>query len=141
MKKYLMIGVHHTVEFCFRERDGLLCGVTFPEELSDRNTIYLIDNLPHDYEELQTLAKKFSAVLREVPQDLSFEAFWDTYNYKVGNKARVKKLWQALPQQDRAACIVSLARYDQYLKLHPRMERAYPETYINQRRFENQFNS
>jgi len=68
--------------------------------------------------------------------DLSFEKFWTVYNNKVGNMARVKKKWNSLPELDRIMALGFVNRmrnfYDSKNIMFP-----YPETYLNQRRWEN----
>jgi hypothetical protein len=71
--------------------------------------------------------------------DLSFEKFWTTYNNKVGNIARVKKKWNSMPAIDRIMALGFVGRmrnyYDRQGIMFP-----YPETYLNQRRWENIIN-
>jgi len=73
----------------------------------------------------------------EVPVDLTFESFWAAYGNKVGNKTRAKKLWNLLDDDTRAAAYAGISRYNSYLAAHPAIEKCYPETYLNQRRWEN----
>ena len=70
--------------------------------------------------------------------DVSFEAFWNTYAYKVGNKSRVQKKWNLLPEKERILAIGAIARYKRFAE-SKRIERVYPETYIDQHRWENEF--
>jgi hypothetical protein len=139
MQKYLLIGSKITIEFGFRESDGLLCFMHLPENISDQQTLFVCFNCPADLQALEVLGEKTSSKIQAVPKDLSFETFWKEYNYKVGNKARSIKLWNQLSENDRAKCLLSIPRYDQFLAMRLRQEKAYPETYLNQRRFENQF--
>lgn len=77
--------------------------------------------------------------IKEISQiDTSFANFWDTYAYKVGNKARVQKKWNLLPEKERILAIGAIARYRRFAE-GKRIERVYPETYIDQRRWENEF--
>ncbi len=75
----------------------------------------------------------------EVPEDTSFTAFWNHYNYKVGNKFRAERLWNALTNTDKSTAMAAIKRYNQYLVNHPRIERLYPETWLNQKRWDNKF--
>ena len=70
--------------------------------------------------------------------DVSFEAFWNAYAYKVGNKSRVQKKWNLLPEKERILAIGAIARYKRFAE-SKRIERVYPETYLDQRRWENEF--
>lgn len=72
-------------------------------------------------------------------QDLSFVHFWTAYGYKVGNKATAEKKWNALKPEDRLLALQGIARQRRHSESH-RTDMPYPETYINQRRWENEFN-
>lgn len=120
---------------------GLLCAiewhnVTTVDDLTYSRQFAAL-KLNNFYTTMQT--HKHHAVFREVPADLSFAAFWNLYAYKVGNKARCEKLWKLLDSTDRIACLASLLRYKRYMLAHPNQELAYPETYLNQRRWENEY--
>lgn len=68
--------------------------------------------------------------------DLSFPVFWNHYNYKVGNKKRVEKRWNELDDQEKILALGYVRRYRRWC-LRKRIDFCYPETYINQRRWEN----
>jgi len=62
--------------------------------------------------------------IEQVPDDLSFEAFWEAYGYKVGNKDRAKKLWNLLTDPERAQALMACSKYKRYLSTKPTMEQA-----------------
>lgn len=98
-----------------------------------RNNIRLFD----DPVKLKSFFKTIKgAKVIEKPMDLSFETFWKTYNYKEGNKQRAIKLWGALTDVQRARALVGIRKYNDRLSQRPAQERAYPETYLSQRRWE-----
>lgn len=70
--------------------------------------------------------------------DVTFDAFWNEYAYKVGNKSRVMKKWNALKEPERLLAIGAIPRYKRFAD-SKKIERVYPETYIDQRRWENEF--
>lgn len=72
--------------------------------------------------------------------DLSFAYFWNTYAYKVGNKATVEKKWNALKPEDRLLALRGITLQRRHSESH-RTDMPYPQTYIDQRRWENEFNS
>lgn len=76
--------------------------------------------------------------VEKVAADLSFKAFWNTYAYKVGNKKRAEKLWAALTEPERAQAMAAAVNYKRWLSTRSQ-EQAYAETWLKQRRFENQF--
>ena len=70
--------------------------------------------------------------------DLSFARFWNTYGYKVGNRAAVEKKWTALKAEDRLLALQGAARQRRHSEQH-RTDMPYPQTYIDQRRWEGEF--
>lgn len=70
--------------------------------------------------------------------DVSFEAFWKLYGKKVGNKAGVEKKWGRLSWDERVMAMGCIGRMKRYYDKKG-IELPYPETYINQRRWENEF--
>lgn len=70
--------------------------------------------------------------------DYSFERFWGLYGYKVGNKPRVQKKWNALPEGERILALGAIPKYKRFAE-GKHIDLVYPETYIDQRRWENEF--
>jgi hypothetical protein len=70
-----------------------------------------------------------------IPPDLSFTRFWNRYNYKDGpSKSKAEAAWNKLNDTDKAQALLYIPRYENHLKLN-QVARAYPETYLNQRRW------
>ena len=110
----------------------------FDCETTDELWNFIFDNFPTRQEILQhPNFKNFQKI--EVPADLSFTAFWNSYNYKVGNKERARKLYELLDDNTRTLVLSGIKRYSSYLASRPNMEKAYAETFLNQRRWENSF--
>lgn len=84
-------------------------------------------------------SKTFNFQVQPVPLDLSFEKFWNTYNYKVGNKGKAQKLWKLLNQEDKIKALCRVTSYNYFLQINPNTEKIYPERYLSQRRFENEY--
>ena len=70
--------------------------------------------------------------------DYGFERFWGLYGYKVGNKARVMKKWNALSEGERILALGAIPRYKAFAS-SKHIDLVYPETYIDQRRWENEY--
>lgn len=60
------------------------------------------------------------------------------YGYKVGNKPRVQKKWNALPEGERILALGAIPKYKRFAE-GKHIDLVYPETYIDQRRWENEF--
>lgn len=92
--------------------------------------------IPAEFGEL--LGEK--CVVKDVTvSDLSFAVFWNSYAYKVGNKATVERKWNALKPEDRLLALQGIIRQRRHSEAK-HTDMPYPQTYIDQRRWENEFN-
>ena len=83
--------------------------------------------------------RKVGCAVRQIEATApTFELFWNAYGYKVGNKARVAKKWERLPEGERVLAMAAIPRYRRFAE-GKKIELVYPETYIDQRRWENEF--
>ena len=77
--------------------------------------------------------KRFTFI--EMEQDLSFGAFWEAYNYKVGKKKQAENIWKNMSKENRALAISYIKTYNSRL-IESNVNKAYPTTYLNQRYYE-----
>lgn len=137
MRKYVLTSPDFTGELIFGyNSEGVLVYFENKADLQDAHWQYLSKNMPFVDTELAGIVKK--GKLTEIT-DLSFARFWAAYNNKVGNKKRAEKLWVALQENERIAVLEHLPKYNYYLKTHQGLMKAYPETFLNQRRWENEY--
>lgn len=123
-----------------------LVNVRFNTEATEEMKRILLDEAPVGIcyrageipQEMQKWLRKGVLVKDITNLDLSFARFWDDYGKKVGNKSRVEKKWNALPQADRIMALGVLPRIKRYYAAR-RLELPYAETFIDQRRYENLF--
>lgn len=135
MRKYVIEGVHFEGQLVFGYNTENICIYFSNEaELTTDQLMWLSRNFPFTDDQLATTFPK--SKIREVT-DLSFKMFWETYNYKVGNKSKTEKLWAQLAENDRINALEHLKRYNYYLKTSG-IAKVYPERYLSQRRWENE---
>lgn len=91
---------------------------------------YCYGKIPSHEELLSTIGHL--ALIEAVPTDLSFNAFWEEYGNKQ-NKDRAFRFWTALPDNDRIAALRAIRRYNQYLAQKPGIEKKYPDTWLKNR--------
>ena len=82
--------------------------------------------------------RKAGCIIKVVEEAPTFERFWNMYGYKVGNKTRVQKKWNQLPEGERILAMAAIPRYKRFAQSKC-IDLVYPETYIDQRRWENEF--
>lgn len=140
LKEYLVTFPTITSTFTFQYdfNTGILRGVKFEgDDYNVQHLFYLRRVFPANEEQFQIMMKnnpKWRAKLLDM--NIDFDSFWNVYAYKVGNKARAKKLWDALSDANKQKALAWLPTYDQERKITG-AAKLYPETYINQKRWNN----
>lgn len=122
------------------DANGVLVFFDASDSVSEQQILWLHDNMPLSHDDLPEFKKKIEssgASLDLVPPDLSFERFWDDYNYKHGKKQKVKKTWEGMTEGARIAALLYIKKYNYWLSQHPNVERQYPSTYLSYKPWEN----
>lgn len=73
--------------------------------------------------------------------DLSFEAFWNAYNNKVGKKKMAENTWNKLSQANKVKALQAIKYYNNYLSRKPGIDKAHATTYLNQEYYNNEWKS
>lgn len=122
----------------YDEQTERLMLVDIQGDFSEKQHDWFFNWLPYNMDQLHQRSKHEKVQVFPVPENLSFERFWDEYDHKVGKKVRAHKLWDALSDSDRLNCFKAIPRYKFWLA-HKNIEKLYPETFLSQRRWENEF--
>lgn len=120
--------------------DGRIKQVTFGASLTDEQLAYLFNNIPFNEENLKAMCHNSGGKLKYevLPTDLSFDAFWTAYAYKVGEKPKCIKLWNALTDVERLDALNAIKKYDKFLHLK-QTAKIYPERFLSKKYWENEF--
>lgn len=89
---------------------------------------------PKRIEQIDALVATIKGTIKELPPDLSFPVFWDTYDKKI-NKARVEPLYKKLSDANKMIAIISIKPYQKYCERANRGI-ADPEKYIRNKYYE-----
>lgn len=120
--------------------DNFLVSLEINAELSVRQYLWLSKDFPMTLDDLLALQANSKLVVKEVPEDLSFNRFWDAFSHKVGNKAKIEKQWNAMPDIDKIAALAAVPRYLRYLTVTSYAQ-AMASTWLEQRRWENEYST
>jgi hypothetical protein len=71
--------------------------------------------------------------------DLTFDTFYKAYDVKLG-KLEAQRAWKKTSKADKIKALQKIKAYNGYLK-RSKKEKVYPATYLNKRRFDDEFNS
>lgn len=91
---------------------------------------YVRDKIPFIINDINNFGK--DREIEFIDNGLTFNTFWDTYNYKLGNKKKAEQLFKQLSETDKAKAISYISKYDNTLKLTS-ISKAHATTYLNQR--------
>lgn len=129
------LQIHATLNFDESKR---LIGFDLKGDITEGSHQYLIGILPLTETDMHNkLGQRPNVKIEPIPEDLSFEKFWDTYNHKYGSKPRAERLWMSLPEAEKMKAMRHLNQYEYYLKCNPGIAKAHASTYLNQTRWNN----
>lgn len=117
--------------------EGILSSITFMDQDTPFGAReWCLPRIPARVENLEHLGA--SALIELEPTDLSFPAFWESYGNKQ-NKDRAMRFWLALNDEDRLAALRAIARYNRYLQHKPNIEKKYPDTWLKNRSWTDEY--
>ena len=116
--------------------DSKLIGIEFNHDATDEFKTILGQELSLIIDDIERFVKGGCQVKDISNIDLSFERFWDVYANKVGNIKRCQKLWKQLTKEEKILALGFIRRLRIWYNTR-NIQFPYPETYLNQRRWEN----
>jgi len=141
MKQHIRIKVDHpkypasTAIFNF-SLDNKLCSIQFNQEAEDKFKIAMMKCSIIKQRDVLKIGDYGCRFTNISELDLSFENFWKTYNYKLGHKKKAAKTWDRMDEEDKILAMSHIRKYDHFIQAN-KIKKLYPETYLNQRRWEN----
>lgn len=102
----------------------------------------LQENFPASEEIMKTVWMKDERYTKQFdievsPADISFNALWNLYDYKV-SRMDAEKQFKKLKPAEVIKCFVEIPFYLEHLKKNPGIGKLHLSTYINKRRFEDE---
>lgn len=145
MKKYALrfVNVEGAIYMTYDMKGNLsnLDLVEILPQLNEKQIEWIFSTLIAD---VRTLEKCLSINMRkieivDITVSITFEAFWKEYPNKVGRKERTRELWRLLTDIEKAKAFNNIKAYKKWISLQNNMAFVYPETYLSQRRWDNEF--
>lgn len=139
MKRYVLTSFKTLGEVVYRFDDAdMIISCEVSPNMPEEDRLRVFKNVPKNVETLMKWKERPTLKIEFIPDDLSFDFFWRSYDYKVGNKAKCKKLWESLSDDKKAKALSMIQRYKQWAA-GKNIDRVYPERYLSQERFDNVF--
>ena len=125
MYQYYSAGLQSNVTLSYN--DGLLCAVTIEETKPIKDTkAYFFTN----ESQFVSVCNTHKIALTEIERHVSFEDFWEKYNYKASGRIPSQKAWEKLTQAEQLAAFDYIPAYESHLKLKQTAKK-YGATYLN----------
>lgn len=99
---------------------------------------YLLKNTPLIIDDLQTAFASSKAIIVESNFEVTFDMFWNKYDLKR-NKKPAEKIWVKMNTVDKVKAYHSINAYNKYLKRNDWCNRLYPDTYLRNEHYNNEW--
>lgn len=120
--------------------NGLLVHFDASDGVHPDQVKWLHDNMPREHKDFPAFKARIEArkaKIIEVQKDLSFNAFWEMYNYKKGDKKTCQRTWEGMAQADKVLAMNHIRVYKKFLADNPSRDCLYPQTYLNRAEWDN----
>ncbi|WP_107039939.1 hypothetical protein [Brumimicrobium mesophilum] len=92
---------------------------------------FLAKVFPYSLNRLEKGLKSLKMIdVRELKEDISFDAFYDKYAHKVSKRSKAENIWKRMPDLEKAKAIRHIDLYETQ-RLKTGVNKKYPETYLN----------
>lgn len=141
-KKYILTGKKFIgLVMLGYDQDSFLVYFSNEAQMTSGQIESLLAHLPVTEKQLHALIQAGKGLkLTEVPIAIDFDSFWEAYGKKV-NRKRCEPLWAKLSDAKKAACMMSLEPYHNFLRRNEGRAKLDPENYLKRHAFENDWNA
>ena len=139
MKQFVVTSEKFSGDILYKfNAEGNITCIDILAEITDEERRWLLEHIPPSIPSLENMVSKAKTLkLAEVPLDLSFDAFWNAYDYKVGKK-EAEAAWKKISMPNKVKALQAITAYDKFWK-YKKIGKAYPSTYLNDERFNDDF--
>ena len=116
------------IEFVFND-NSLLEKYEIVADLSEKQQVYLLKNMPMEIIELDKL-KSSTVTLTEMNQEINFDIFWTRYDEKIrSSKKKALAKWNKMSAGEQTRAFRFITKYES--NILPGTYKKYAETYLN----------
>jgi hypothetical protein len=122
------------IEFIFND-NTLLEGYGIHADLSEKQQVYILKNMPREIIELDKL-KSGTVTITEINQEVTFEMFWNRYDEKIrSSKKKALSGWNKMSKANQVRAFRFISKYES--NILPDTAKKYAETYLNAELWDN----
>ena len=132
MRYLIRFKNHNATAMVEYNEDGFLVKYELEAgDLKEDHLLFISKIFPYNLNRLEKGLKTIPNIdVREIEEDLSFDAFYDKYAHKVSKRSVSEKIWNKMPDIERAKAIKFIDIYDTNIR-KTGVNKRYPETYLN----------
>ncbi|MFN4249286.1 MAG: hypothetical protein ACK4EY_16280 [Flavipsychrobacter sp.] len=139
MKNYIVTSEEVVGEIEIRYDDrGLFYGIIIRAELEPTTLHWVVSNIPITASKINVWQQHFTVL--EVPNDISFEAFWHNWPEEKIDRKRAENVWKRMSLKDKTRAIWVLGAYKRYCQRNPYKSPKSPAAWLNEKKYENDYN-
>lgn len=117
------------------DQSNNICGFELRTELTPEQLRNFFRHFPITVADVDIYKKSNTTSVYEVPEDLSFDRFWENWPGKQANKERAKTIWDKMSKKDKVRCMWSLKAYKRYIDRNAHWYNPqYPDSYLSPRK-------
>ncbi len=140
--QYILTGKTTAIKIAFNyDLNGLLKALEIENAESEKQLYALFWNAKFPFPFVEKIIPEVAALgyfnIEKVEDDLSFERFWEVYDYKVSRK-KAEKLYGRLSKANRIKIFLNLPLYEAHL-LRKNLGKAYPDTYLRNEKWNDEY--
>ncbi|MBL7902919.1 MAG: hypothetical protein JNK73_13060 [Bacteroidia bacterium] len=123
--QYYSSGMQSNIKLSYN--DGFLCAVEIdePKEIKEDKAHFIVRE-----EFFLKLCKHHNIAVTEVEREVSFEMFWERYNYKASGRIPALKAWEKLTKAEQISAYDYIPAYLGHLKMSKTAPK-YGSSYLN----------
>jgi hypothetical protein len=139
MKRYIYSSELFEGEIEFRYNDdGILCFFEVRAEVEQIRLATILHYMPHCADDVPSFTKKGTGTMTEVPEEITFDMFWNQYAKKV-NRFRSEKLWKHMNEAEQLQAVKSIKPYNRCIERTNRFKQD-PDTYLRNKSYQTNWN-
>jgi|GEM_PF-7006980 len=140
MRTYILThaNIDGDIEIAYDER-GCPMSLIVRAEMKPETIYWIIEHYPLTIEDLELFRKQKFGVL-EVPEDLSFDAFWAVWVGVKNNKERAARIWKKMAKKDMVRAIYVQPAFRRYNQRNTWKGDNYPDRWLYDKCFNNDYN-
>ncbi len=131
MEEFILTSSQFEGHLRFGYTDDILEMFENNARLNDQQVVYLSEHFPMHKDNLEILRGKTGAI-KEIT-DISFEAFWKKYDYKV-DRQQAETFWNKMSKPEKLSALAGINKYKYQCKLK-NTAMIYPVRYLRNRRW------